>query len=101
LWNFTATKVVAYAVGIACSVAAACGAYPIVSGSVELTRWATVTITNKTAMFFFVLASVGAATGTVSYRMRSLPAKCLTLAVGYTLVFALGSVMSGSLPFRF
>ena len=73
----------------------------IVTGSRELLFWDTITISNKNALFFFLLMSIGGSGGYVSSKMSNKYLKAGVLVITYTLVFAVGLTISKSLPFRF
>lgn len=73
----------------------------VVTGSRELLFWDTTIISNKNALFFFNLMAIGGFGGYVSSKAKSQKLKALILVITYTLVFAVGFVISKSLPFRF
>lgn len=69
-------------------------------GLLELERWNETVISNKNAMFFFVLMSLAFGGTYLSTRLPKkykLPLYIIT----YTLVFSLGYIMSQAQPFRF
>jgi hypothetical protein len=73
----------------------------IVSGSRVLTDWSTLTVSNKSFLFFFNLMAIGAIGGILSSKVHTLPLKLIILLITYLLVFIVGFIMSKSLPIRF
>ncbi len=72
----------------------------VTTGSVELTRWDSIVISNKTFLFFFVLTAIGGFGGYLSTKVPK-KRKVYVLAATYALVFTTGYIMAQAQPFRF
>jgi len=72
----------------------------ITTGAVELTRWNSLVISNKTALFFMVMMTIAGFGGYVSSKFTG-KKKTMILAITYSIVFITGYVMSKAVPFRF
>jgi len=74
----------------------------ITTGSVELTRWDSLTISNKNVLFFAVLMFIAGFGGYISSKVKRGSTKYfLIMGCTYILVFSTGYAMHLAQPFRF
>ena len=78
-------------------------AWRVNTGSLELIRWDTIILSNKTALFFFDLMAVAGIGGFIAYKYRKKGNKgmyVLTMLVTWILVLFFGFVLKNAMPFR-